>query len=133
MLLGRLLERSWDALSLGRSWQLWARGGIQSLSKIASASWRLLVALGVLLALSQPLVAPLGRSWGGLGGLLGALGRVLGVLGRSLDAWDGLGAVWAPSCDGPGAVLGRCWAFLGRLGRVLSPSWRVWGGLGGPP
>ena len=58
---------------------------------------------------------------------------LLGVLGRSLGAWGGLGAVWAPSWGGAGAVLGRSWAVLGRLGSVLSPSWRVSGRSCGRP
>ena len=73
-----------------------------------------------------------GRSWARLSAPRRSW-ALLGVLGRSLGPWGGLGAVWAPSWDGLGAVLGRSWAVLGRLGRVLSPSWRVWCGLEGAP
>ena len=73
-----------------------------------------------------------GRSWARLG-IPRRSWALLGVFGRSLGPWGGLGAVWAPSWDGPGAVLGRSWAVLWRLWSVLRPSWRIWGGLEGAP
>ena len=62
------------------------------------------------------LLEPLVASWWPLGGLLGSL---LGLLGAS---WEPLGASWAPL-----AILAifenEFESILGRLGRLLGPSW----------
>ena len=90
---------------------------------------------GMLLGrLLEPVLKPLGASWGLFGGLLGPL---LGLLGAS---W-GLLAVWGPlgaegsKCELDFPLLGPSWGHLGPSLAPLGPSWGSpgpsWGSLGG--
>ena len=94
-------------------------------------------------ALWGPSCRPLGRSWGGLGGILGGLrlswalwGRSWRPLGRS---WGGLGDILGTLgrvLGALGTLLGVSWVLLGRswrhVGRSKCPKWRLLGAQDAP-